>query len=173
MTGPSDHVASHHKEGPPSGVVRLLYLAIASACAVLLFAMMALTVGDVLGRYLLNAPIRGAAEVTELMLAGVIFLGLPAATLDREHVAVDLLTGYFPVWFQRIQIPFVLMVSVVVQSVIAWRLWVAAMQIGSYGGTTSSLEIPIAPIGYFAAVLCGISALIMLARIIYHPNKET
>lgn len=172
MSTLSNHAADRQKGGSPRGVVRLLYLAIAGSCALLLFAMMALTVGDVLGRYLFNAPIRGAAEVTELMLAGVIFLGLPAATLDSEHVAVDLLTGYFPDWFKRLQIPFVLIVSAVVQSVIAWRLWVVAMQVGSYGGTTSSLEIPIAPVGYCAAVLCGLSALIMIAQIIYHPNKE-
>ena len=172
MSTPFNQMAGHGEVGLPQGVVRPFYLAIATACAVLLFAMMALTVTDVLGRYLFNAPVRGAAEVTELMLAGVVFLGLPAATLDRDHVAVDLLTGYFAEWFVRFQAPAVLIISAVVQTVIGWRLWIAAAQVGSYGGTTSSLEIPIAPIGYGSAVLCGVSALIMLAQTFHQIRKE-
>jgi len=39
--------------------------------------MMVLTFVDVVGRYLLNRPLRGAFELTELGLVVLIFAGLP------------------------------------------------------------------------------------------------
>lgn len=135
--------------------------------------MMALTVADVLGRYLLSSPVKGSTELTELMLAAVIFLGLPAATLDREHVTVDLVADRLPhllAPLRRLAVP---AVSATVQAVIGWRLWVTAAQVADYGGTTISLEIPVAPVGYGAAVLCGFSALINLVQIFFRPSKES
>jgi TRAP-type C4-dicarboxylate transport system permease small subunit len=59
--------------------------------AALVFAMMALTFVDVVGRYFLNAPVSGSAEATELMLAVIVFAGLPLAAAAREHIQIDLL----------------------------------------------------------------------------------
>ena len=43
----------------------------------ILLAMMLLTVVDVVARYVFSRPLRGAFEVTELMLLVLIFAGLP------------------------------------------------------------------------------------------------
>ena len=53
------------------------------------------TVLDALLRYLWGRPIHGAFEATELLLAGIIFLGLPHANITDGHVSVDLLTQRF------------------------------------------------------------------------------
>lgn len=152
------------QEGPRSGAVRLLRRAVALACTAILTAMMALTVADVLGRYIFTAPVPGAAEATELMLAAVIFLGLPAATLDREQVTVDLLTERLPQAVRRALTPLVALVSTAALALIGRQLWVAAAGVASWGGTTSTLEIPIAPFGFFAALMCWLSALVALAH---------
>src|SRR5215471_17352556 len=60
-----------------------------AAAAVLLFYLMALTTADVIGRYIFNWPIRGAFEVTELLLLTLIFAGLPLASRADEHVTLD------------------------------------------------------------------------------------
>lgn len=172
MTIPSESTDGKTPTALPQGAARWFYFVIAGACSTLLLLMMALTVSDVIGRYFFGAPVVGATEVTELMLAGVIFLGLPAATLDREHVAVDLALGSFPGWFERLRSPAVLLVSAGVLALIAWRLWVAGAQVGGYGGMTSSLEIPLAPVGYFAAVMCGLSSLIVLTQLFPELRKK-
>src|SRR5262252_8475786 len=59
------------------------------AASALLFGMMVLTFFDVVGRYLLNRPIRGAFEVTELALLVLIFAGLPLVSHADEHVTMD------------------------------------------------------------------------------------
>src|SRR5258708_25169297 len=59
------------------------------SASVLLFGMMVLTFFDVVGRYLLNKPIRGAFEITELGLLVLIFAGLPLVSHADEHVTMD------------------------------------------------------------------------------------
>lgn len=61
-----------------------------NALIVTLLAMVALTFADVLGRHLFNAPIYGAKDVTEHLMAIIVFCGLPLLTSSRGHLAVDL-----------------------------------------------------------------------------------
>ncbi len=81
-TPETDPSSGRHPEPAPVRRTRAR-LVLATICGAMLLAMMGLTVADVLGRYLLGAPITGATELTEMMLAAVIFLGLPAVSLDR------------------------------------------------------------------------------------------
>lgn len=158
--------------GPRFDVARAFRFGLAWIAAALLLAMMALTVVDVLGRYLMSAPVKGSTELTELMLIAVIFIGLPAASLDREHVTVDLLTDRLRPAARRLLSPLVGLFAAAVLSVIAWRLWLTGAQFGSYGGTTASLEIPVAPFGYLAALMTGLAALITLGQLWPAPRRE-
>src|SRR5213595_1297312 len=71
------------------------------AASVLLFGMMVLTFFDVVGRYLLNRPIRGAFEVTELGLLILIFAGLPLVSHADEHVTMDFIDRILPSRMRR------------------------------------------------------------------------
>src|SRR6476660_736194 len=73
----------------PAEVGVWLDRALGAAAAVLLFYLMALTTADVIGRYIFNWPLRGAFELTELMLLTLIFAGLPLASRADEHVTLD------------------------------------------------------------------------------------
>ena len=78
---------------PPLGVL----------AALVLFCLMALTCADVIGRYFFGTPVYGAFEMTEMLLAALIFAGLPLVTLRNDHVTVDLLDPVVPDWLFRIQ----------------------------------------------------------------------
>ena len=165
-------LVGRHPSGLPDRAARPIHHVIAWLCAALLLTMMAMTVVDVIGRYVFSTPVQGSIELTELMLLAVIFLGLPAATLDREHVTVDLITDRLSGIVERVRRPVILIGGALVQAVIGWRLWITATQVAGYGGTTASLKIPVAPFGYAAAVLCGISTCITLAQIFYPPKSK-
>ncbi|HEY0276546.1 MAG TPA: TRAP transporter small permease [Paenirhodobacter sp.] len=135
---------------------------LAAVCGTMLMAMMGLTVCDVIGRYVLNRPLIGATELTEMMLVAVIFLGLPAVSLDRDHVAVDILTDRLPKWVQPWRELVVSVLSAAMLGVISWRIWVYAGQIAGYGGATNSLRLPVAPVGYLCAVAAAVAALFMV-----------
>lgn len=58
--------------------------------AIVLMSMVALTFADVIGRRLFGAPIYGAHDITEHLMALVVFSGLPLVTVAGAHLTVDL-----------------------------------------------------------------------------------
>jgi TRAP-type C4-dicarboxylate transport system permease small subunit len=94
-----------------------------------LFGMMLLTTADVGGRYFFNSPILGAVELTQLMLAALVFLSLPVVCWRQEHVSVDLLDAVFPVkliWIREV------IVNLIVTAAL-WVMRIPANVTGHYG----------------------------------------
>ena len=60
-----------------SSISKVLISILEVITAILLFSMMILTFIDVIGRYLFNAPVYGAAEIIQILLIGVIFSAMP------------------------------------------------------------------------------------------------
>lgn len=161
---PADHFAKGPEASTSPGPGHRAWprMALSVVCGVLLLAMMALTVVDVIGRYFLNSPLIGATELTELLLISVIFIGLPAVCLDDEHVTVDLLTSLMPAWIHPWRKALLAIVSAVMLAVIAWRLWVYGEQIAGYNGVTNSLRVPVAPVAWMCSACAWASVLITL-----------
>ena len=153
---------------PPSGsgalLGRALHASFGVLAALLLLAMTGLTTLDVVGRYLFNSPVTGAFELTELMLAALIFAGLPLATERDEHVDVDLLDSFLPPNVLRANVFFATLVSAGVLAVLGVQLWSRAAQLAAEGTVTNSLALPLAPVGYLMAIATGVSALLLLAK---------
>ena len=74
-------------------------LGVVASC--ILLAMMFLTVVDVVARYAFSRPLRGAFEVTELMLLVLIFAGLPLVSFSDEHATMDFIDRLLGVRAQR------------------------------------------------------------------------
>ncbi|MCC5858845.1 MAG: TRAP transporter small permease [Ectothiorhodospiraceae bacterium] len=134
-----------------------------------LFALMLLTTGDVLGRFLFNMPIVGTVELTQLMLAALVFLALPVVSWREGHIAVDLVDTIFPrglIWVRQLLVNGF---SAVALWVVARRSWALGERAIDWGDRTQFLHLPV---GYFiygmsillaiSAVLCGIRALLYL-----------
>lgn len=130
--------------------------------AALLFAMMCLTFVDVVLRYVFNAPVPGGFELTELMLASLVFLGLPLVTLHREHVAVDLFDRFVPAALRGPRDLLIEAVCTVCAAVLCWRMWHKAMESVSYGDITSVLELPLAPVFFLGAIALAATTVVFL-----------
>jgi TRAP-type transport system small permease protein len=68
----------------------------------LLLAVMILVVSNALLRYLLNAPIAGALELTEGALPIIVFFSLAMTQYEGGHIKVVLLTRKLPPTAQRV-----------------------------------------------------------------------
>ena len=64
-------------------------------CVLSLSVLVLITVIDVFGRYLLGVPLPGTSEITEIILAILIYIGLPYISKNEEHISVSLLSNYF------------------------------------------------------------------------------
>ncbi|MCW2309602.1 TRAP transporter small permease [Rhodobium gokarnense] len=139
-----------------------VHKALAAICGVLLIALMLVTVIDVAGRYLLDSPLQGATEITGLLLAAVIFIGLPAVCLDDQHVTIDLAVEHMPAWVHPARLVLVNLASAAVLAVVAWRLAVYGQAIAGYHEVTVSLRLPVAPLTFLCAACTAVAALITL-----------
>ena len=134
--------------------------ALGLAASALLFAMMCLTFVDVVARYVFNRPIRGAFEVTELLLLVLIFAGLPLVSHADEHVTMDF-TDHFLGPQTRARLDRA--VNAVVAALMffmAWQVWIRAARVSSYGDATDVLRIAYGPFVYFMAAMVALAGLI-------------
>jgi TRAP-type C4-dicarboxylate transport system permease small subunit len=134
------------------------------AASTILLLMMALTVVDVVARYVFNRPLRGAFEVTELMLLVLIFAGLPLVSFSDEHAVMDfvdrLLDPRGQLWLQRA----VQVVNAAFMFLLTWLVWKKADRIWAYRDATDVLRILYGPFVYFMAVTLALAGLIHLYK---------
>jgi TRAP-type C4-dicarboxylate transport system permease small subunit len=134
-----------------------------------LMLLMMLTTVDVIGRYVFNAPARGAFELTELTLAVLIFAGLPLVSRHQEHVVVDLLEERMPRLLRRLLDRASNLICASALLGLAYLLWKKAVRLGTDGDYTSVLKVPYAPFVYMMSVLVVISAIVHLVYCVRPP----
>jgi TRAP-type C4-dicarboxylate transport system permease small subunit len=127
------------------------------AAALLLFAMMALTFVDVVGRYLFNRSVTGAFEITEIMMALLIFAGLPLVVSREEHVTVDLVDHFTPPRLRRVYRVVVELASALLMFGLAHLMWRKAGRSAAYGDMSTVLLIKYAPFVYAICVFLVIA----------------
>jgi TRAP-type C4-dicarboxylate transport system permease small subunit len=139
--------------------------ALGIASSILLFGMMVLTFFDVVGRYLLNKPIRGAFEVTELALLVLIFAGLPLVSHADEHVTMDFIDRILSERLRDIWIRAVHAVCAALMFFLAWQIWIKAGRISDYGDTTDTLRILVGPFVYFMTAMIALTGAVHVVKI--------
>ena len=149
----------------PAEVGVWLDRALGAAAAVLLFYLMALTTADVIGRYIFNWPLRGAFELTELLLLTLIFAGLPLASRADEHVTLDFIDMLLGDSGRLLLRRLVELVCGLLFLGLAWRVWIKAGKIAGYGDTTDVLRVPVGPFVYFMAAAIALTGLVHVLRV--------
>jgi TRAP-type C4-dicarboxylate transport system permease small subunit len=137
-----------------------------------MFCLMALTCVDVFGRYFLNSPVWGGFELTEMLLAALIFAGLPLVTLRNDHVTVDLFDAVTPDWLFRIQHVVACAVGLVCTGFLSWRLWLRAEHMDRAGETTAQLKLKLAYLTYSMSVLMALTAVALLVLAFRRPQRH-
>ena len=139
--------------------------------ASVLFILMMLTAVDVIGRYVFNKPLTGGFELTELMLAALIFCGLPLVSKRREHIVIDTFDTFMS---KRVKHGLNVIADVIcflTLSGIGYLIFQRAQRVADYGDTTSVLTLPLAPVAYLMGTMIVIAALIHLWLIfVPHPD---
>jgi TRAP-type C4-dicarboxylate transport system permease small subunit len=151
---------------------KLLDLLCGLLSGVALFAIMALTFLDVLGRKLASNSIPGSLELTELLMVVVIFGALPLVSRRGEHVEFDSLDPYLPAWLRRAQAVFVHLLCAAVLLALGWLMWRTGGQFAETGETTAQLKIAKAPFIYGMGVLCALTGLVHLALAPRPPEEK-
>ena len=136
------------------------------AASAILLAMMFLTVVDVVARYVFSRPVRGAFEVTELMLLVLIFAGLPLVSFSDEHAVMDFVDRLLGRRGQRELERVVQIANAAFMFLLAWLVWRKADRIWAYGDTTDVLRIAYGPFVYFMALTLALAGFIHAYKVV-------
>lgn len=142
---------------------------IESLMALFLIAMVALTFCDVIGRRLFGEPIYGANDITEHLMALVVFSGLPLVTAAAAHLTVDLLDRVVMhpamAWWRLLT---ALLVSAVL-ALIAWLFVQHGLNAGRIDEVSQALRVPRAPLYFFMALSAMLSAAAAIVTAVAGP----
>jgi TRAP-type C4-dicarboxylate transport system permease small subunit len=121
---------------------------------------------DVMLRYLLGAPLSGTIEIVSYYyMIALVFLPLAAVEKRNGHISVELLSQNLSDRHQRLLIGLVSLVSAGYFGLLAWRLWVDAVEKAEVGETyTGSLSLPIWPPRFFMPLGCGLLAILLIYK---------
>ena len=132
--------------------------------------MMVLTFADVVARYLINHPIRGAFEITELTLLVLIFAGLPLVSHADEHVTMDFIDRILSPRLRGGWIRFMHATCAAIMFFLAWQVWIKATRIASYNDTTDVLRITLGPFVYFMALMIALTGAVHVFKLFQKPR---
>lgn len=140
--------------------------------ATLLFLLMIMTFADVVGRDFFNSPLSGGVELTEIVLALMVFVLLPSVSLGQEHITVDLIDPIAGKFLNALRNVLTSGIGIVFFGIVSWRMWILATRAAGYNDVTPSLRLPIAPVLFVVSVFAGVTALVYL-YLLLRPRART
>lgn len=135
----------------------------------LVLPMMVLIISDVFGRYFLNRPIKGTAEIASLMLVCMVF-GVAWCAVQGRHIKVGLVVDRFSPRLQAIVDILTLIAGLCVSVIITWRSVVSALYVLEHKHVISAtIQVPIHPFRWIFvlgwAVLCLVLASLLIQKV--------
>ena len=117
-----------------------------------IFVLLALTVCDVLGRFILNRPIPGTFEVTKILFALSVFFSLSVSQYRGENLGITILYDRFPLRVRGILDLFAAVLSIATFSIAFFQTLKYATRMRESGTITSVLRWPMFPWIYLASI---------------------
>jgi TRAP-type C4-dicarboxylate transport system permease small subunit len=136
-----------------------------------LILMVMLTVADVFLRYVLNRPILGSYELTEFMMAVLVFSTIGYTMVVKGHVVVDLVFTKLPQRSKDILECITSFIAFILFAVVAWRNAVQASTAWGRNDVTAELFIPISPFILFVAIGIAVLSLVLFTQFIQSLAK--
>tara|TARA_R110000751_G_scaffold107645_11_gene204137 strand:+ start:13948 stop:14484 length:537 start_codon:yes stop_codon:yes gene_type:complete len=140
------------------------------ACLSLLFVMI-VTFIDVIGRYFFNSPLTFGVELIQLAMGLIVLFGMAITTLERRHIAVDLLENLLPTGGKKLLACVAAVFCFIFIGLIAWRLWDRGINFLNDGLATDVLFLPVWPIVLLMAFAAAVAALVAFKHI-FKPSVE-
>jgi TRAP-type C4-dicarboxylate transport system permease small subunit len=141
-----------------------------------LLLLMFLTVGDVIGRYLVVkvpgfGPIPGTFELTEFSLAVIVLAAIGFTQIKGEHISIDIFITKLPPKARNIIDCITNFLSMAIFILVTWQTVKYAQLLYSSHDVSGVLRIPVYPFLIVAAIGCFTFCLAMLASFLQSLKK--
>ena len=131
---------------------------------IVLLWLMGLTVVAVAMRYVFNAPILGAQDISELSLVLVVFLALAYCGWTGGHVAVDLISMFLKPEILRWTDSLVRAISGLLFVYVTWQTMRQGLDALEFGEASNLVEIPHFPFILVVAFGSAVYALVLFVQ---------
>jgi len=138
---------------------------------IVLFVMMVMTMTDVLLRKLTNTTIIGAGEITEMMMAVVVFCSLAQCQVEEGHIKIDLIMRKAGPRIQSVVDMVTQFLCFGLFCLVTWGTFKHAMEIMEWEEVSIDLAIPIYPFVFIAVLGSAMLALILLYKAVIALEK--
>lgn len=155
------------EKGPIEWLVFFLH-AIAAGT---LFLLMLTTCIDVFGRYLFNNPLTGSTELTEIAVGIVVFSVFPVISWRNDHVVVDILDHFFGAKAHFVRTVVINILISIALVYLGRRIYILGERSLSYEEVTEYLAIPTGWMMVFIAIMCWLSAIMVITLGIYRAFR--
>ena len=132
--------------------------------SITLLIMVFLVTADFTARRFFNNPIKGTAEIQELMMVLVVFLGLAYCTLEKRQIVMTLVINHLSKRIREILSIFTSLASFSIIALIAWQMAIRVSQnlFNPYAPITAQFEIPIIPFLIIATIGMVMLSIVLL-----------
>ena len=131
---------------------------------VIIVLMVLLTVVDVCLRYIFNSPITGSYEVTELMMAVLVFASVGFTMSVKDHVSVDLVVTKLPDRVRALLEAITCLLAFGLFALAAWRNVLHTGTTWERHDVSAELFIPVSPFVLFVALGLAVLSLVLLVQ---------
>ncbi len=139
-------------------ILKTVHTILFYVCAAMLAAIAAITVLDVIGRYI-GRPLPGANELIGLILVVIIVCGVGITQKAGGHIAVNVVVDRFPLLIRRILVLTSLISGFIVAVLISWQAIPFALESKNAFEHTEILRFPWYPLKFIIFFGAGIWAL--------------
>ncbi|MGI9261235.1 MAG: TRAP transporter small permease [Woeseiaceae bacterium] len=132
----------------------------------MLIALMLVTLLDVLGRYFLSSPLHGGHVYVQILVAALVFLGLPLLVRDNEFIKVALVDNRMSARTRRTRDRLVAIAVFLFLTLLTCQLIWQSIYFAENGEYFESIRVPVSWVAIFASILSTVAAGFSLRRCI-------
>jgi len=151
----------------PLQITERIMRVVAAACLV---GMAAMTGADVFLRGAFNTPIFGCEEIVAILGVVAVGFALPYAHYQKSHIGVEILVRRLPKRVRDTVGLITNLATLILVSVITWRMFLYAGTLATSGEVSMNLELPeyyvvyVLSFGFFVYALCLLADVVKYLR---------
>jgi TRAP-type C4-dicarboxylate transport system permease small subunit len=134
--------------------------------AVLLLAAVVLNFANIIGRYLLAAPIASAEEVMLFLLVGIVLLGNSVVAWEGRQIRMDVVLHLLPPRLRRLLDLLADLVAIVLSLVLVVLGWPVITMLAEFDQRSQAADIPLAIPQAIVPLGLTLTAILVAARLL-------
>lgn len=144
----------------------LIWSALITGGAMLLFMTLFGTLNVLVMRKLMNAPVRGAEDLMVLALVILVAIAIPFGGRTGAHIEIEVLESRMSAGFAHWSMLVLRLLAGCLMFLMAWELLGAGQKAAKFGETTQQLLISYEPFYYLLALCVLLYVLVLISDVI-------